>query len=176
MIGETDVDHRNVIRTAIVDASNGAVERAAELMCRTSIVDHQTVAINEKTELSGVRIVGSVQSNVEIACVVGRRAKRATVATWFRTGRYSTTTTNATRPATTRTQPSLDVDGCPTAIGGTRSCREYDDATMVDRQIIDRMQSGSVDDIEAGSANTSHTLNPPGMQGGYTWTVDIHSL
>ena len=61
MIGETDVVHRNVIQTSIVDASDDVVEHTAELMCRIIVVDHPVVA---------------VQSNVEATCDVDRRLER----------------------------------------------------------------------------------------------------
>ena len=66
MIGDTDVDYRNTFWTAIIDASDDVIKNSAELMRRTSVVEDQPVAVDQQTELSGVRIVGAVEPYVEV--------------------------------------------------------------------------------------------------------------
>ena len=105
MLGQTDVGHGNAIQTAIVDANDDVIERAAELICRTRVVDHHSVAINEQTQLSGLADRRSVQSNAEVTCDVDRHLERGRLGqntadsssknfggTATEPGRYSTTT------------------------------------------------------------------------------------
>ena len=81
MIGDTDVDYRNTFWTAIIDAGDDAIENSAELMRRTSVVEDQPVAVDQQTELSGVRIVGAVEPYVEVAGDIDRHLVRGDLVT-----------------------------------------------------------------------------------------------
>ena len=67
VIGEADVDNVDTAWTTRVLRRHHSVEYSAQLMCGSRVMQRQSRTVDQRVKLNGVRIVRTVEANVEVA-------------------------------------------------------------------------------------------------------------
>jgi len=72
VVRQPDVNNRNAVGATSVGVGDDSVQCSAALMCRSSIVEHDPLAVHQQEQLISIRVVGTIEPSIEVADNIDR--------------------------------------------------------------------------------------------------------